>query len=107
MRMIKFCAQGANSLIGGFSSGDLKRVDDALAKHLVKEAGVAKYYEAPAKPSQPAAEAKQTKPGKKKPGPLAEEIAALEAQIKVTTDSDKAAELQSLLDDKRAELAKR
>lgn len=41
------------------------------------------------------------------PDPLAEEIAALEAQIKVTTDSDKAAELQSLLDDKRAELAKR
>lgn len=39
--------------------------------------------------------------------PLAEEIAALEAQIKVTTDSDKAAELQSLLDAKRAELAKR
>lgn len=43
----------------------------------------------------------------KKPDPLAEEIAALEAQIKVTTDSDKAAELQDLLDDKRAELAKR
>lgn len=39
--------------------------------------------------------------------PMADEIAALEEQIKSETNSDKAAELKALLDDKRAELAKR
>jgi len=43
MILIRFTAQGANSLIGGFSNGDVARVDPALAKHLVEEAGVAKY----------------------------------------------------------------
>ena len=53
MIQIKFIAQGSNSLIGGFSSGDIARVGDALAKHLVEEALVAKYVESP-KPQEPA-----------------------------------------------------
>lgn len=51
MIQIRFKAQGANSLVGGFSHGDLARVGEALAKHLVEEAKVAEYVTAP----QPAA----------------------------------------------------
>lgn len=40
---IKFKAQGANSVIGGFSSGDIARVDAEFARHLVEEAKVAEY----------------------------------------------------------------
>ena len=43
MIQIRFIAQGSNSLIGGFSSGDLARVGQALASHLVEEARVAEY----------------------------------------------------------------
>ena len=48
MIQIRFKAQGSNSLIGGFSSGDVARVGDALAKHLVEDARVAEYVAAPA-----------------------------------------------------------
>jgi hypothetical protein len=48
MIQIRFKAQGSNSLIGGFSSGDLARVNEALAKHLVEDAKVAEYVTAPA-----------------------------------------------------------
>lgn len=48
MVQIKFKAQGSNSLVGGFSHGDIARVGEALAKHLVEEAGVAEYVQAPA-----------------------------------------------------------
>ena len=46
MVQIRFKAQGANSIIGGFSHGDTARVSDAFAKHLVEEAGVAEYIKA-------------------------------------------------------------
>lgn len=42
---IKFKAQGANSVIGGFSSGDIARVDAEFARHLVEEAKVAEYVQ--------------------------------------------------------------
>ncbi len=47
MIQIRFKAQGANSAIGGFNSGDLARVSEALAAHLVNEAKVAEYVSAP------------------------------------------------------------
>ena len=51
MIKIKFVRQGANSVLGGFSAGDVARVSDAFAAHLVNEARVAVYAEdAPAKP---------------------------------------------------------
>ena len=56
MKRIKFTAQGANSVLGGFQSGDIARVSDAFAAHLVNEARVAVYLDAapaaadPAKP---------------------------------------------------------
>ena len=53
MVQIRFIRQGANSLIGGFSSGDLARVSDAFARHLVEEARVAEYVQAPAKDEAP------------------------------------------------------
>lgn len=43
MIQIRFIAQGSNSLIGGFSSGDMARVGESLARHLVEEARVAEY----------------------------------------------------------------
>lgn len=45
MKKIKFTAQGANALIGGFGPGDVANVGEELAKHLVEEAGVACYME--------------------------------------------------------------
>lgn len=45
MIMIKFTAQGANSAVGGFNHGDIMRIGDALAKHLVEDAKVAVYVE--------------------------------------------------------------
>ena len=53
MVQIRFIRQGANSLIGGFSSGDLARVSDALARHLVEEARVAEYAQAQMKGEAP------------------------------------------------------
>ena len=46
MVQIRFIRQGANSLIGGFSSGDLARVSEVFAHHLVEEARVAEYVQA-------------------------------------------------------------
>lgn len=40
---IKFTAQGSNSMIGGFSTGDVATVDEEIARHLVEEARVATY----------------------------------------------------------------
>lgn len=48
MIKIRFVAQGANSILGGFSAGDLARVAPDFAKHLVEEAGVAEYVDRPA-----------------------------------------------------------
>lgn len=50
MVQIKFIKSGANSLFGGFSSGDTLRCPESLAAHLVNEAQVAKYVEVPAAP---------------------------------------------------------
>jgi hypothetical protein len=60
MIQIRFKASGANSVIGGFSSGDLARVSEAFAKHLVEEACVAEYVKAsePVKPAKPVRKAK-------------------------------------------------
>lgn len=49
MVKIKFIAQGANSQIGGFSHGDIARVSEGFARHLVEEARVA-VYDTPAPP---------------------------------------------------------
>lgn len=48
MIQIKFKVSGANSMLGGFSSGDIARVSEAFARHLVEEARVADYLVAPA-----------------------------------------------------------
>lgn len=53
MVQIRFIRQGANSLIGGFSSGDLARVSNAFALHLVEVARVAEYVQAPTKEDAP------------------------------------------------------
>lgn len=45
MVQIRFIRQGANSVLGGFSPGDLARVSEAFAKHLVEEARVAEYVQ--------------------------------------------------------------
>ena len=58
---IKLTALGSNSAIGSFSPGDTARLPVAFARHLVEEARVAKYMEAPA----PVAEV-QTQPRKRK-----------------------------------------
>lgn len=57
MVKIKFTAQGANALIGGFTTGDIATVGEAIARHLVEEARVAKYLQTgeAAKPKKPAA----------------------------------------------------
>ncbi len=55
MVQVRFKAQGANSLLGGFSSGDVARVNAEFARHLVEEAKVADYVNPPAA-SQPATE---------------------------------------------------
>jgi hypothetical protein len=48
MPKIKFTTNGANSLIGGFASGDVLVCGDAMARHLVHEARCARYMEPPA-----------------------------------------------------------
>lgn len=55
MVQVRFKTQGANSLLGGFSSGDVARVNAEFARHLVEEAKVADYVN-PSDASQPAAE---------------------------------------------------
>ena len=53
MVKIKFTAQGSNTLIGGFGTGDIATVGEAIGKHLVEEARVARYVESgePRKPA--------------------------------------------------------
>ncbi len=53
---IKFLVGGANSMHGGFSSGDLMRCDQAMADHYVKE-GIAEYVKVPPAKSAEIAEA--------------------------------------------------
>jgi hypothetical protein len=43
MRQIEFTGQGSNTILGNFAPGDMARCSDALARHLVDEARVAKY----------------------------------------------------------------
>ena len=50
---IKFLVGGANSVIGGFSAGDMLRCSTAFAKHLVEEVKCAKYMDAPTAPAEP------------------------------------------------------
>lgn len=55
MVQIRFIKQGSNSVLGGFASGDVARVSEEFAAHLVNEARVAVYLDAPAvKPEQQA-----------------------------------------------------
>ena len=58
---IKFIVSGANSVCGGFVTGDTARIDAAFAKHLVDDAKCAEYVTA--QPEAPAEEA--AKPAKK------------------------------------------
>lgn len=53
MVLIRFIKQGANSMLGGFSSGDTARVGEDFARHLVEEAQVAEYVETPANVGEP------------------------------------------------------
>ena len=55
MVQVRFKTQGANSLLGGFSSGDVARVNAEFARHLVEEAKVADYVN-PSAASQTATE---------------------------------------------------
>lgn len=64
MTPIRFIAQGANSLVGGFSHGDIARVSDALARHLVEEANVAEYVTAHAVPVTEEAQPKKQRRGR-------------------------------------------
>lgn len=63
MVKIKFIRQGSNTMLGSFSSGDVARVSEALAKHLVDEALVAVYAE----PVQPPADAPADAPAAAEP----------------------------------------
>lgn len=47
MMQVIFTKSGANEIVGGFSPGDVARVSDEMAKHLVTEAKVAKYAKEP------------------------------------------------------------
>jgi hypothetical protein len=47
MPRIKFTTTGANSLIGGFTQGDMLTCGDALAQHLVESAHCAEYLQQP------------------------------------------------------------
>ena len=62
MVQVRFKAQGANSLLGGFSSGDVARVNAEFARHLVEEAKVADYVN-PSAAMQPANE--ETRPARR------------------------------------------
>ena len=69
MIQIKFTASGANSQLGGFSSGDIARVPEAFARHLVEEARVAAYIDGataalPAATEQPPKTARRKKPAR-------------------------------------------
>lgn len=72
MVRIKFTAQGANSMIGGFSTGDVATVGEAIGKHLVEEARVARYIEAN-EPSKPAATGRKPRAAKVSPAATAAE----------------------------------
>lgn len=86
MVKIRFTAQGANALIGGFSTGDVANVGEALAKHLVEEARVARYMDndeprkPAAKPAKPAKGKAKSKPADVAPAPAAESGAAEEQE---------------------------
>ena len=54
MKQIRFTRQGASTAVGSFAPGDLARVDDALADHLVNEADVAEFVQAQAVAPKPA-----------------------------------------------------
>lgn len=41
--VVVFTAQGSNTAVGNFAPGDRLRCGDALARHLVEEARVARY----------------------------------------------------------------
>lgn len=58
---IRFTRQGSNTLVGNFAPGDTLRCGEALARHLVVEAKVARYM-------QPAPTANETKPARRPAG---------------------------------------
>jgi len=53
MRVVQFTSNGSNSVFGNFAAGDTLRCGDAMARHLVREARVAKFME-PAADAPPA-----------------------------------------------------
>lgn len=54
MKAVKFTSFGSNSVVGGFGPGDVARVSDEFAAHLVDEAKVAKYADEQPQASAPA-----------------------------------------------------
>lgn len=68
MKQIKFTATGCSTWTGNFSPGDIARLDDAAAKHLVEEARCAEYVsgEPKTEPAKPAAKTVAKKPAAKK-----------------------------------------
>lgn len=42
-KQVRFIATGCNTVTGNFATGDIARVDDRLAEHLVADAKVATY----------------------------------------------------------------
>lgn len=72
MVKIRFTAQGSNSMIGGFTTGDIANVGEAIAKHLVEEAQVARYMDA----AEPAKSPTRKKTASKKQADAAPEDSA-------------------------------
>jgi hypothetical protein len=73
MPMIRFCRSGANTRIGNFQAGDLMRCGDALAAHLVEQARVATWVDAPsaAETAAPVPAAVQDQAAEPDPAPVA------------------------------------
>ncbi|WPG35138.1 hypothetical protein [Variovorax sp. EBFNA2] len=90
---VKFIKFGSNSAVGGFAPGDVATVSDELAKHLVDEAGVAKYDDGKAVAT--AAPEKKPSDGLTIPQ-LREALAALKIEIPEGTTLK--ADLAALLD---------
>jgi hypothetical protein len=60
MRKIKFTALGHSFAVGSFSPGDVARLPDDIAQHLVEQARCAQYAEAAEPEPQPPAKRRKT-----------------------------------------------
>lgn len=64
---VRFITYGSNSAIGNFGPGDVLRCGDAMARHLVDQAKVARYDQAPAAETPSADQAPNAQPRARKP----------------------------------------